>query len=936
MSAKADARPSSLTYDAFVSYSHKDEVVANGIQQGLAHIGRRLGQLTALRVFRDTTDLSANPDLWGTVAAAMDRSRYLIVVLSPRAVASEWVNKEVGHWLTHRGPDQLLIVLAEGHLDWDEATRRFAPERSDVAVPVLLKPDSLPTEPLFVDICADAPWDYHAPAFRDKLTDLAAPIHGISKYQLASADVREQRKFRRVRRAAITALAVLTSVALVAAGVAVAAKRTAVEQRNRAVATALSAQAALILSGVQGGGDVRAVKQSLAAPLIFSGADTSPQFTALTRLRHTLKILETPSAVRAMAISPDGDRIAAGGEGNTVRIWDGRTGQPLEVTFDGHRGTVRSVAFSPDSLLVISADDEEIWVWDANTGKPVGAQSIAMPSVSGVAFSADGRRVVAGSWGDDSSPSGNVRIFDAMTGQAALPSIRTDSDGVASVAVSRDGRRIASGGAYGKLQLWDAATGEPLCASPADLGSAVYSVAFSRDGNRIVTGDVAGSVQVWDTDCQLLSRSLDAGGAVGYAHSVYGVAFSPDGSRIVSGSYDRTVRVWDAYTGRPVGHPLDGHTDGVVAVAYTPDGQRIVSGSIDTTVRIWDADTDRILDNPLAGPGGDVLAVAARPDGSFAAGAFGGGVRRWNAAGGQESQDVHLHNLHRPYVMAFSPDGTRIASGDQTSFTTKVWDSASGRLVATSPSTLSQGIGPANYVASVAFSPDGTRIASGSSDGSIWLWDLDTAAVRHLPPGHRGPVDALAFSADGMRLASGGEDTTIRIWDPNTGTPVGDRMAGHTRAVSALAFSPDGHRLASGSDDTTVRLWDPLEGGALGPPLTGHAARVVALAFSSDNTRLASGAWDSTVRLWDAGTDRPIGQLTAGVDNPAYSVAFSHDDARVIAGSSDGAVRLWLTPPAAQWPKLLCDKLIANGISESQWSDWVSSEIPIPPICSAG
>ena len=70
----------------------------------------------------------------------MDRSRYLIVVLSPRAAGSEWVNREVGYWLEHRGPHPLLIVVAEGQQHWDEATRRFDPDRSDVALPVLTEP----------------------------------------------------------------------------------------------------------------------------------------------------------------------------------------------------------------------------------------------------------------------------------------------------------------------------------------------------------------------------------------------------------------------------------------------------------------------------------------------------------------------------------------------------------------------------------------------------------------------------------------------------------------------------------------------------------------------------------------------------------------------------------------------------------------------------
>ena len=131
----------------------------------------------------------------------------------PTGGGFDWVNKEVAYWLEQRGPDQLLFVLAEGHLHWDEATGRFDPDRSDAALPVLTEPGVLAAEPLYVDVSADAPWDPQAPMFRDKVTDLAAPIHGKPKYELASDDVREQRRFRRLRRAAIVGLVMLTVIA---------------------------------------------------------------------------------------------------------------------------------------------------------------------------------------------------------------------------------------------------------------------------------------------------------------------------------------------------------------------------------------------------------------------------------------------------------------------------------------------------------------------------------------------------------------------------------------------------------------------------------------------------------------------------------------------------------------------------------------------------
>ena len=85
----------------------------SGIQKGLHRIGRRLGQLRALRVFRDDTDLTASPDLWSRIVDALDRSRFFIVTLSPQAAQSHWVTQEIAYWLQHRGFDQLMLVLVE-------------------------------------------------------------------------------------------------------------------------------------------------------------------------------------------------------------------------------------------------------------------------------------------------------------------------------------------------------------------------------------------------------------------------------------------------------------------------------------------------------------------------------------------------------------------------------------------------------------------------------------------------------------------------------------------------------------------------------------------------------------------------------------------------------------------------------------------------------
>ena len=302
---QAGGPPPTLEYDAFLSYTHRDRPVASGIQKGLHQIGRRLGQLRALRVFRDDTDLTVRPDLWGGIAGALDRSRFLVVVLSPQAAGSHWVNEEVSYWLARRGRAQLLMVLAGGQLQWDHEHARFDPQASDAALPVLTEPGVLPEEPFFVDVSADAPWDPRAAVLREKITALAAPIHGKPKDQLASDDLREQRRFRRLRAGAIAGLVILTIAALVAAIMAIAAQREAIRQRNQAIAQRLDAEAQSMLAGARPGGDTMAFQELLAAHAIAGAADDPALLHAAAQRSTTFKMANAGCELTKVAFSPE-------------------------------------------------------------------------------------------------------------------------------------------------------------------------------------------------------------------------------------------------------------------------------------------------------------------------------------------------------------------------------------------------------------------------------------------------------------------------------------------------------------------------------------------------------------------------------------------------------------------------------------------------------
>ncbi len=576
--------------------------------------------------------------------------------------------------------------------------------------------------------------------------------------------------------------------------------------------------------------------------------------------------------VSSAAISADGQRIISGGDDNTVKVWDARSGQDV-LTLWGHKGQVHGVAISGDGRRIASASqDRTVVVWDAHTGQEILTFRGHAGEVASVAFSTDGQRIVSGS-GDST-----VKVWDARNGRELL-TLKEHRAGVTSVAFSADDKRIVSGSWDETAMVWDARTGQLIhTLGPAKSG--IHCVTFSPDGQRIVAVPNYWTVKVWDARTAVELFEL-----TGHTDGVHSAAISPDGKRIVSGGSDGTVKVWDARTGEAQ-LTFVGHTSLVSSVAFSADCQRIVSSSQDRSVKVWDAQDGQAA-RTLQGHTGSVESMAFSPDGQRIA--SGGGDRTakvWDAQTGQEILTLQ-GDLSFFHSVAFSPDGKRLVTPGSDNNTVTVWDARTGQK------QLSLN-GHTGWVFGLAFLGDGKRIVSGSDDKTVKVWDAQTGREILTLKGHTQRVRSVACSADGGRIVSGSSDGTAKVWDARTGENL-LTFRGHTTWLNTVAFSPDGKRIASGGGDQTIRVWDAQTGQEV-LTLQGHRSHVSSVAFSPDGKRLVSGSGDKTVKLWDTQTGQEALTLQ-GHTFEINSVAFSPDGRRLVSGSGgvgfSGQLKVW-------------------------------------------
>ncbi|HSS68164.1 MAG TPA: hypothetical protein VLK34_06400, partial [Nocardioidaceae bacterium] len=931
-----------------ISYSHAaDNELAPAVQRGLQALGRPWNRRRALEVFRDDTGLAVNPGLWSAIQAGLDASEHFVLLASPEAAESAWVNQEITHWADGHPVDRLLPVVTAGEWMWDSDAGDFD-WAVCTAVPKALR-GLFAEEPRHLDLRwarSQTDLDLRNSRFRDAIAQIAAPMHGMTPEDLERADVTHYRRLVRVRRAVAAALSVMLVIVAVAGVVAVrngreAQRQKEIAQHNEQIAEQ-QAERAVALSLVAEAKVADPNAKELALLLRAEAAKLAPEdswgslvesVAAAPGLVATHDLPPDAQESDSLVTSPDAHQLAWVPAHDSIQVWDAQggeaIGQPLEC---------RVATCSPD---------------DADA-------AVYQRPVASLAIGSDG--TVAAEYTPAPGASGGLVLWDAGL---RIGRLLGGSSGFGHPAFDPTAAHLAAVNADGKVRVWDTAATvvvptfiadtypPPTPLSPAALAfdpSGRVLAETSRDGDVVVwrmghrdgwlgpdcSAEVSlasqgllacireGRVNVWDTE-----RRVRIGVIAGAGQHVAHIALAPDGT-LATSSADG-VRLWDARGLAPTPGILPLRLAGPPPVLSFADGGRLlVTRSTDIrewALARWGVTGEAVERHPAA-----ITAVAVSDDGLLASGDLDGHISVYSLADHAAAGTVPSVS-NAVTALAYDSSGL-LAAGDADGFV---------RLIDGSGTVVGRLDGKGDPVTSVAFAPDGRTIAVSYArppGRQTWprlpirVWDTSTdeEVNKGVVAGSSYQVDAVAFSPDGALAASVG-----RSWAGlfDTQNWESDALFSQTDGdYAGLGFSPDGDTVAvSSRDPATGREQIVLSAvpDTDAPPeatlsVDGDLA-VDALSFSPDG-RLIASVGQTGAQLWDADTDLPIG-LALGTS--ARALAFAPDSSVFAVGQDDGRVVVY---PATVdgWEQAVCS-MVGRNLSAAEWATFVRGALPYEQTC---
>ena len=713
----------------------------------------------------------------------------------------------------------------------------------------------------------------------------------------------------------------------------------------------------------------------------------NPQREPISRMRIAATLKASPTleqmwfhegTLEFATSSPDGQFVLSMSHDKTARVWNTTTGLPVTDRLV-HTGGIYHGAFSHNGKYIATAcNDGTAYVWEIASSKrlarlkhgnrpndPHKPAFVLHVRFCPPAPTAPEQLIVATACLDRTA-----RVWDGRTGNQLSQPLLHDG-GVRDVVFDPTGRLLITASDDGTARIWNwrrpvnAEAGNPVVLQHKH---GVSTLAISADGQTVITGTDRGVVHMWATATgQELSSAL-----MMHSGPIWHIACSHDGRFFATASDDKTARLWQIVDGQVIPSEPFVHKRRVNSVAFSLDSRLLATASSDGTTRIWDTTTGSAVTPPIP-HGGFVAQVAFLPgrdhNRDFLTACTDGTVRLWRLPAKTRPHPLPQTSPVNCFARCPQANWYVMTSKDSQNSLIAVHVSDKGKL-STHPIPANNELnGHKSHLWCAALSADAQFVATGDIDGSVVVWDRETANPTTSLLPHQERVNTVEFSPDGkLLLVRSGmlmKDQTVTCWDiENTDEPLwslegaiahaifspngkqiavadgnevlllnarkgktsGAKMT-HDLRIRHCQFSPNGQLLLTCSDDKTARLWEVSSGKLMGNPLV-HSAAVAFGRFDLSGTRFATVADDNTARVWDTRSMTPVTKRLPHFSNYGSSMSkgslmFSRDGKLLLTvGKNPDVAYVWsvATSELALPPFSASAPVLAAGFANSDQS----------------
>jgi WD40 repeat protein len=312
-----------------------------------------------------------------------------------------------------------------------------------------------------------------------------------------------------------------------------------------------------------------------AIPAEVQVAPVAQPTTSVANPQLIYTFIEHSGTIKSLAFTPDSRTLISGGSDNegVIRLWDTTTGKRVGIIRRAHKTAIESIVISPDGQTLAScSDDNTINLWNLKNNKFTRSFVAHTSNVLSLAVTPNGKVLVSGALD-------GIRMWDLLQ-QRPLATLTRFNNLINTLAISPDGQTLASGDNIGVIKLWDLSTGKLIRTIPAAHSNTVTKIAFTPDGKTLVSASRDRTIKLWNLSTGESVRTL-----TGHNNWINDIAINPNGQTLASAARDG-IKLWNLTTGELI-TTLYGHSDWVSTVAFSPDGTKLASGGFDTRVNVW-------------------------------------------------------------------------------------------------------------------------------------------------------------------------------------------------------------------------------------------------------------------------------------------------------------------------------------------------------------